>query len=517
MKKDELKKLINQIRKYNLEKAFNTPQDFDKWLNGLSEKQINNFNNLTTEPSEILFPKSFLLNKNLLNCDDYNNRIEAMANLKNAEGWYHLFGSLCSPNFLNSKNYYEDMEIISKMPSAQHPLWIVDKDDFINSPYHKEDLELIASAKDKPKEDGNKSDWLVEEALTEVAGNADSINSPYHQKDMQLIANRGSDCLQMSCAYPESSINNLATNPNSLKDKYHLENMQILADHPDLGECLYKLMTNPEIIKGKYYRDEVNAIANAKSLLKAIAMFYYILNPEDYESLGKTCDYESLLWDLGLEYKDTMKIKRTYSIKGNSNPNYLKYLELLNNVDDKYVFFVESLIANKYFASSKYCDHDLNVLLSKEDKDIFIDLYRLMSNKESLNSSHHIKDVEITSNIENQELRNWLFSKATNENSLNSNYHDYDMEYLSKLDLDNIDRKIIKSMYYYLFDPDGINHPKHIERLEKLAKGEDIQKEDDILNHLDYLEKNPDKVLTPTEEKPKTLSKIRSIFGKLKH
>ena len=34
MKSEELKKLINQIRKYNLEKAFDTPKDFDKWLNG---------------------------------------------------------------------------------------------------------------------------------------------------------------------------------------------------------------------------------------------------------------------------------------------------------------------------------------------------------------------------------------------------------------------------------------------------------------------------------------------------
>ena len=514
MKSDELKKLINQIRKYNLEKAFDTPKDFDKWLNGLSAKQIRNFNSLIVEPSEIQFPVSFLIDEDLLNCDDYNNRIIAMSKIRNADGWYHLFDRLCSPNFLNSKNYYYDMEMISKAPSAQHPLWIVDEDAFINSPYHKEDFKLIIEAKDTPKEDGNELDWLVEEALTVVAGNADSINSPYHQKDMQLIAHSGSECLQMSHSYPESSLNNLATNSISLKDKYHLENMQILAQNPTAGEYLYELMTNPEIIKGKYYRNEVNALATAKSLLKALAIYYYILNPKKISSN----DYDSLLWDLGLDFKDTMelrsKFRRKNSIKGCTNPNYLKYLSLLNQIDDKYVLFVESLLSNKVFASSQYCEHDLNVLLSTQDKDVFMDLYNLMSDEISLNGSHHIKDLEIISKTDNKELRKWLITKAMDEDSINSCYHDYDMKYISNLDLDNIDREILKSIHYYLFVPNGINHPEHIARLEKLSKGEAIQSEDTILNHLDYLENNPDNVTASTEEKPKVLSRIRKMFGK---
>lgn len=514
MKSDELKKLISQIRKYNLEKAFDTPKDFDKWLNNLSAKQIKNFNNLMVEPSEIQFPTPFLIDEDLLNCDDYNNRIIAMSKLKNADGWYHLFDRLCSPNFLNSENYYEDMEMISKAPSAQHPLWIVNEDAFINSPYHKEDLKLIVEAKDTPKEDGNELDWLVKEALTVVAGNVDSINSPYHQKDMQLIAHAGSECLQMSSSYPEGSLNNLATNSVSLKDKYHLENMQLLAQNPTAGEYLYELMTNPEIIKGKYYRNEVNALANAKSLLTAMAMYFYVLNPDEFESRRMLRDYHSQLWDLGLDFKDTMEIRRKNSIKGSNNPNYLQYLALLNQIDDKYVLFVESLLSNKAFASSQYCDYDLNVLLSAQDKDAFLELYSFMSNEISLNGSHHIKDLDIISKTNNKELRKWLISKAIDEDSINSCYHDYDMEYISKLDLDNIEREILKSIHYYLFVPNGINHPNHIERLEKLSRGETIQSEDTILRHLDYLENNPDNVRVYTEEKPKVLSRIRQIFRK---
>lgn len=509
MKSDELKKLISQIRKYNLEKVFDTPKDFDKWLNNLSAKQIKNFNSLMVEPDEIQFPEKFLIDEDLLNCDDYNKRIIAMSKLKNADGWYHLFDRLCSPNFLNSRNYYEDMEMISKAQSAQHPLWIVNKDTFIKSPYHKEDLKLIVEAKDTPKKDGNELDWLVEEALTVVAGNADSINSPYHQKDMQLIAHAGSECLQMHCSYPERSLNNLATNSVSLKDKYHLENMQILAQHPTLRKYLYELMTNPEIIKGKYYRNEVNAIANAKSSLTAMAMYLYILNPDKLKLIRMSNDYDSQLWNLGLDFNDTMKIRRNNSIKGSANPNYLEYLSLLNQFDDKYVLFVESLLSNKAFASSQYCDHDLKMLLSIQDKDVFLDLYSFMSNEISLNGIHHIKDLNIISKMDNKELRKWLIYKAIDEDSINSIYHDYDMEYISKLDLDNIEKENLVSIHYYLFTLDGINHPNHVERLEKLSRDETIQTEDIILSHLDNLEKNLDNVIVSTEEKPKVLSRIR--------
>lgn len=511
---DELNKLISQIIKYGLEKEFDTPQDFDKWLTSLNAKQIKNFNSLMIEPSEIHFPLNLLMNENLLNCDDYNNRINAMLKIKNADGWYHLFDRLCSPNFLNSKNYYEDMEMISKAPSAQYPLWIVNNDDFINSPYHKEDLKLIVEAKDTKKDDGEKLDWLVADALTMVAGNSSSINSSHHQNDMQLIAHAGSECLQGSYTYPKCSLNSLATNSISLADKYHLENMQILAQNPISKEFLYKIMTNLEYIKGKYYRNEVTVLAAAKSILKAVAIYYYISNPDEFNNPRMLVDCNSLLWDLGLDYKDTNKIKRKNSIKGCCNRNYLKYLTLLNHVDDKYVLYIESLLSNKVFANSQYCDYDLSVLLSTKDKDLFLDLYEYMSDDISINRRHHIKDLNIISKTENKELRKWLLYKALNKDSINSSNHDYDMEYISKLDLKNIDEEILNSIYYYLFTYRGINHPNHIERLEKLAKGEAIQIDNTILSHLNYLANNPNEVLVTNEEKTKLLSKIRQIIKK---
>ena len=515
MKIDELRKIISQVKKYNIENAFDTPETFDNWINSLSTRQIANFISLTVEPSEIQFPTKLLINPNLLDCSDYNNRVMAMTKLKNGHGWYHLFDRLCSPNFLASKNYYEDIEMISKAPSAQFPLWIINEDAFINSPYHKEDLKLIVEAKDTAKEDGERLDWLVAEALTEVASNSDSINSPYHREDMQLIARSGSACLQMSHSFPEGSLNYLATNKASLRDPYHLENMKILAGNPLSSNYLYNIMTNLAVIHGKYYREEVNALANAKSTLKASAMYCFISNPDSF-IYKRTYDYYSLLFELGLNHKDIIAIGRDKSVRCDNNPNYLKYLQLLNEVDDKYVLFVESLLSNEAFSSSKYCEHDLDILLSTGDKDIFIDLYHFMSNEVSLNGPHHAKDAELISQTENEELREWLINKATSKNSVDSQYHDYDMEYISRLNLNTYDAEVLKEMRYYLFSSNGINHPNHVERLEKLARGELIQTEDMISSHLSYIEDNPNRYISKIEEKPKVFSKIRRIFDRKK-
>ena len=374
MKGEDLKRLIRQVRKYGLDESFDTTSDFDAWVKSLNPKQVKNFNSLTVDPDEILFPTVYLVNKDLLNCDDYFDRVNAMMKIKNANGWYHLFNRLCSPNFLNSENYYYDMEMISKAPTAQHPLWIIAEDDFINSPYHKEDFELIINAKDTPKEDGDTRDWLVEEALTEVAGDKNSINGPYHRQDMQLIAQSGSDCLQSSNSYPETSLNNLATDATSLKDPYHLENMKILRDSQEYGEYLYELMTDPRIINGKNYRDEINAIANAKSFIKATAMYHFITNPEDEPN------YYEYLHELDISLMDAYIIKRNNAVKGASLPDYLKHLKMLNLVDDKYVFYFESLLSNKFFANSPYCSFDLDMLLTIKDFELFIDMYKLMSN-----------------------------------------------------------------------------------------------------------------------------------------
>lgn len=329
---EELKKIIEQIKRYDLVDVFDNSKELEQWLKKLNKKEINNFINLNIDPSKILFMEEILINKNLLKCNDYDKRIEAMMKLENGEGCWHLFDRLCSQKFLNSKNYYKDMEMLIKADNLRYALWVVDNEVFINSPYHDEDLKLIVEAEEA----------IVAESLSITASNKDSINSKYHQKDMELIVKSDYECLQMSNTYPEGSLNNLAVNKTSLNDNYHLENMQILSKDLIANEFLYNIMTNQFIISGENYRAEVDALVNAKSKLKARAMYYYIANIDNKYDDNFRDDFPYDIMDPFL----LIIHKNSKTINGNKDPEYLKQLGILNEIADEFVMFYESLLTN---------------------------------------------------------------------------------------------------------------------------------------------------------------------------
>ena len=64
-----------------------------------------------------------LINLDLLNCDDFQNRIMALSTYKDAN-------ELCSINFLNSDSFYEDIEMLKKSKKKQLPLSIFSEDSF---------------------------------------------------------------------------------------------------------------------------------------------------------------------------------------------------------------------------------------------------------------------------------------------------------------------------------------------------------------------------------------------------
>lgn len=480
MKNDILKQIIGQIKKYELTDSFSGIEQFKIWVSKLNSTQINNFLSLDIDLEEIINLKHLLINENLLNCMDYKQKVAAITTLKNGDGCWHLFDALCKPNFLKSKNFYKDIEMLSKADTARYGLWILGEDAFINSPYHDEDLKLLVETHDTKQE--NSLDFVVSDALATVAKNIDSIKSPYHQADMKLISESGSDCLQMSHTYPEHSLNNLAINKVSLSDKYHLENMQILATNPFVSKFLYEIMTNPYFIKGNNYRKEIEALLNAKSKVTARALYYYIVNPE--RKFGWEYDYyDDCEYDI-----DAAHISDRNSVSGSSDPDYLNNLIKINKIDDKFIIHYVSLLMNPDFINSSYKKFDLELLQSISDKLIFIDLYRLMTNEESLNSSHHKKDAVIISQTIDKNMRILLLKKATNKFSLNSDNHDYDMEYISKLDLDFVDKTIYDEIYYYLFQKKGIADPQHKEKLEKLLQGILVERSDSLSSYLDTLQ-----------------------------
>ena len=511
MKNEVLKEIISQIKRYDLSGAFSSVEEFKKWASQLNSTQIKNFLSLDLDLEEVRKFRYLLINSDLLNCLDYTEKVNAILTLKNGYGCWHLYKNLCKPNFLNSENFYKDIEMLSKADTARYGLWIIGEDSFINSPYHDEDLKLLVETHDTRDEEP--LDFVVSDAIATVAGNIDSIKSPYHRSDMRLIATAGSDCLQMSHTYPEQSLNYLAINKVSLEDKYHLENMQILATNPIASEFLYIIMTDPNFVKGKNYRKEVEALANAKSKATARALYYYIVNPKrkylsDMDFL-RDCKYDI----------EAAHISDRNSVAGSNDPNYLKNLIKINEIDDELVMHFVSLLMNPNFINSPYKDFDLELLQSISSKSIFMDLYRLMNEEVSLNNKHHKRDAVIISQSTIDEVRDLLLEKACNEYSLNSINHEYDMEFISKLQLDSIAEKIYFEIYYYLFRQKGIDDPQRKEKLEKLLQGEFVERSSSVSSYLDALQSQIDdsssQIIESTpviSSKPK--SRILNLFKK---
>ena len=103
-----LKQIISQIKKYGLVDVFKTTDNFENWISSLNTKQIDNFLNLNIEPKEVANFKSILINNDLLNCQDYSKKVEAISKLKNGEGCWHLFDKICDPVFLERESFYKD-------------------------------------------------------------------------------------------------------------------------------------------------------------------------------------------------------------------------------------------------------------------------------------------------------------------------------------------------------------------------------------------------------------------------
>lgn len=477
MNNETLKQIISQIKKYGLVNVFKTISNFENWMSSINSKQIDNFLSLNIEPKEVENFRNILIDRNLLSCQDYSKKVEAISKLKNGDGCWHLFHRICNPKFLESRNFYKDIEMISKAETARYCLNALEENLFIDSPYHTEDLKLIVEAKDS----------YTAEALVDVAQSIFSINSPYHQEDMLLISKADNEHISSKCS--EIGLEYLATNEESLNDKYHLENMHILAEHTNANEELFEIMTCKRIIQGKDYRKEVEILKNAKSRMNARALYYYIVNPR--EKFFHDAEYISSLPN---ELYDLLgKSPRIFDhnlMAGSNDLEYLNNLIKISNMDEKFVMYYTALLMNPHFIKSQYKEFDLKVLESITDFDIFMDLYKLIyKGLDMVDNLHHKSDVMLLIKTLDSKIRKWLIKRMKNEN--NNNY-DYDIEYITKLKLDSISDEIKEEMKYYLFEKKGINDPKHREKLESLLNGIMVERQESLLEYLNKLEEELD-------------------------
>lgn len=264
--------IVDKIIIYDLLGEFSSTREMLKWISKLNKLQIKNILSLNIDKKKIKFDTKLLIDENLLNTEDYLNRVNATVSIDNAEGWEHLFKNLVTPEFLKSEKFYKDIETLKRADCAQKPLWIIGKPDFINSPYHDEDFELLVTAKDNSDK---KNDSIVQEAIATIAECDDSIKSGYHKVDLNTVMKYGSKALQLTHSYPESGINILATNPVSLKSKYHLEDMKILAENQEIGNFLYAVMTDSRVVKRKNYRKIIKEMVDNKNNKEYVFLICY--------------------------------------------------------------------------------------------------------------------------------------------------------------------------------------------------------------------------------------------------
>lgn len=328
-KKDEVlnlnhENIINQLKKYRILKTFSSKIEVEKWILKLNSLEIHNILSLNVEPESIKFDTKLLINRNLLNTLDYNERVVALVSIQNAEGYYHLFDNMLNPEFLNSAKFYQDIETLKRAKCAQTSLWIIGNPAFIHSPYHDEDFELLVTAKDNSEED---FDYVVWDTIATVAENVDSIYSGYHKQDLQTIIKYGSKSLQMSYTYPERTIHYLATNPVSLKDNYHLENMEILAQNYEIGNFLYAVMTDAGVIKRRDYRIIIEEmVANKNNMSYVFLVCYYAVGEK------RAVEAQNLL-----EHNYLYEIENSYNIQ-----------ELLKQVDERIYIRGKDVIDGDY-------------------------------------------------------------------------------------------------------------------------------------------------------------------------
>lgn len=291
--------MLDILNRYDLIKCFKKERDICTWISKLNKLQIDNLLSLNVEPSSIKFDTKLLINKNLLNVTDYYDRVAALISIKNADGFYHLFDKMLSPDFLNSPKFYQDIETLKRAESAQTPLWIIGEKTFIDSPYHDEDFELLVTAKN----DSNRElDFILWQVIATIAGNADSIKSKYHRDDLKRIMKYGSEALQMPNSYPEGTMGNLAVNAVSLNDPYHTENMEILAKNIDIGNFLYPIMTDKQTIKKPYYRKIIQEMVEHKDNKYYAFMLCYYAEGLEKAKLAKGINEYLLDYEISSRY-----------------------------------------------------------------------------------------------------------------------------------------------------------------------------------------------------------------------
>lgn len=490
MKQEELKRIIGQIKRYDLVSEFEEVEDVKRWLENLNERQIGNFINLNIDLSNIKFPKDILLNKAFLNHPDFLHRVDMLI----VSGYDKRLSSA----FLIS-NYFEDAIKLLDNPMIDEKIKsLLDSDYFINSPYYKSDLDLILKVKN-PR---------VLQLLINLADEEDFIKSPFHESDMKFIAS-----LEDISEEKADLLYSYVINDDALNDSWRNENLKVLLNNKYEDGLLFELLTTPDFIEGKYYRQEIEVFTKALTKGNAIAVFKHIDNGAYYkDSEFFNYYFNKFGFDFSLEY---LTFGSYASLDKYSHPNYLKDLELLATMNEKIVIFVERLMSWGMFIANPNFEFDLNLLESLANSEefnleIFADVFRVM--KFAPFSPYHQEDLMIIKNEQRARNRELMVNIATEKYNCDSINHEYDMNFARNLDFELLTEEQITRIFNIMMIPQNIYDSNHITLVEQVLNNNFVSESTNVLTYLNELERNPKLLQYEVSKKGNILSRIRNGF-----
>ncbi len=287
---DELKKILEQVKKYHLDLVFETTDHLIEWMKSLKKIEIERFLSLEIpyqdkfEPHLDVLIQPIFLNSPyyvkdcfyILNAptdEKFQLLYDLAKNRNSLQNGHHLEAMAtlycCSDttdfyvceyakhgNFLGRSNPYflEDLKLIASAPNANRAeyLYEVAMSIFsLKSKYHPHDMQLIFNA------DMDYKDYI----LGEMAKDSVSLNSKYHPQDMQFIS-QANTCNHIFCLYQ------VAIDKDSLESEYHPFDMQCIFDEKD--ETTVELLTNEALnyfsIHSEHHKEEMEAIKNRENI-----------------------------------------------------------------------------------------------------------------------------------------------------------------------------------------------------------------------------------------------------------
>lgn len=392
MNLEELEKIIEKIKKYDLIKYLNT-DDILQWLSTLNKTQINNLLSLNIELTKYLKKN----NKVLL-------------------------------DLLNSDYYIHDIELIAKCESEKISSFLVEvasDEDSLTSPYHINDMELIADAESIE----------MGEDLCYTATSKSSLNSSHHLKDMEAIF------------YTE--------NEDTIDDEQFKETDEQFEEannNFDTIELLEELDTPEVEVQQVELQEEIASIPKVEELQKEVETPIEnedTIDDEQYEETNENnmnvSNYTYYVPNYLPTFREICENHQSYicykfcgDFEGWTNSLFLDYVKPRENT--------------KEFIKSKNYEKDMNIIHNAEIYAAIHYLKRIANHPNSLTSPYHEIDMELTSKVEKMLRPFWdnspdsfsyepvfsrLFLIAIEEDSIKNSHHEQilkqDILYLENL------------------------------------------------------------------------------------